>query len=86
MKTGKIPMRMCVGCGQMKPKTELIRVVKTADGTILLDKTGKQNGRGAYVCSDAKCLASAQKARRFERAFQTSVPDETIAALEESLK
>ncbi len=86
MKTGKIPMRMCVGCGQMKPKTELIRVVKTADGTVCLDKTGKQNGRGAYICSDAKCLERAQKARRFEKAFGAPVPNETFAALEEDLK
>ncbi len=79
-------MRMCVGCGQMKPKAELIRVVKTADGNVCLDKTGKQNGRGAYICGDAKCLALAQKARRFERSFGMPVPEETVKALEADLK
>lgn len=79
-------MRMCVGCGEMKPKSELIRVVKTTDGEVKLDRTGKLNGRGAYICPNVNCLSLAQKARRFERAFSTAVPAEEIAALEESLK
>ena len=56
MKTKKIPMRMCLGCGEMKPKKELIRVVKSKEGEISLDLTGKKSGRGAYICHDAECL------------------------------
>ena len=65
----KIPMRMCTGCGEMKPKRELIRVVKQPDGSIVLDATGKKSGRGAYVCPQSECLRKAQKARRLEKAF-----------------
>ncbi len=81
MKSGKIPMRMCVGCGEMRPKAELVRVVKTTEGEIKLDKTGKQNGRGAYICKEAKCLLAAQKARRFEKAFGAAVPQDIADAL-----
>lgn len=86
MKNGKVPMRMCVGCGEMKPKSELYRVVKTAEGEIMLDKTGKQNGRGAYICKEAKCLLAAQKAHRFEKAFGAAIPEEVLAALAGELK
>ncbi|MBR3593702.1 MAG: YlxR family protein [Clostridia bacterium] len=86
MKSGKVPMRMCVGCGQMKPKTELVRVVKSASGEISLDKTGKQNGRGAYICREEKCLLAAGKARRFEKAFSSAVPEEVIEKILEELK
>ncbi len=86
MKSGKIPMRMCVGCGEMKPKSELYRVVKTTEGEIMLDKTGKQNGRGAYICKEEKCLLAAQKARRFEKAFSSAVPQEVITKISEELK
>ena len=65
----KIPMRMCTGCGEIKPKRELIRVVKQPDGSIVLDATGKKSGRGAYVCPQSECLRMAQKARRLEKAF-----------------
>ena len=64
MKPKKIPMRLCLGCGEMKPKRELIRVVKAPDGEISLDTTGKKSGRGAYICPDPGCLEKAQKARR----------------------
>ncbi len=85
MRSPKTPLRMCVGCGEMKPKKELLRVVKTAEGEILIDRTGKQNGRGAYICNDVKCLKSAQKARRFERCFSVKMPDEVFSALEKEL-
>ena len=60
----KIPMRMCTGCGEMKPKKELVRVVKSPEGEVFLDQTGKKPGRGAYVCRSADCLKAARKARR----------------------
>ena len=67
MKTKKIPMRMCLGCGEMKPKRELIRVVKSKEGDISLDLTGKKSGRGAYICKSVECFEKARKARKFER-------------------
>ena len=63
MKTKKIPMRMCLGCGEMKPKRELIRVVKSKEGDISLDLTGKKSGRGAYICKSVECFEKARKAR-----------------------
>ncbi|MBE6766896.1 MAG: YlxR family protein [Ruminococcaceae bacterium] len=86
MKSGKIPMRMCVGCGEMKPKSELVRVVKTTEGEIKLDKTGKLNGRGAYICREEKCLLAAQKAKRFEKAFSSAVPEAELEKIAEELK
>ena len=85
MNPAKSPERMCVGCGKMKPKTELVRVVKTAEGEISLDRTGKKNGRGAYICDSAECFLKAQKARRFEKAFRGTVPQEVYEALEREL-
>ncbi len=79
-------MRMCVGCGEMKPKSELVRVVKTTEGEIKLDKTGKLNGRGAYICKEEKCLLAAAKAKRFERAFSSAIPEEVILAIAEELR
>lgn len=75
MKPKKIPMRMCVGCGEMKQKKELIRVVKTPEGEIGLDFTGKKSGRGAYICRSSQCLEKARKGRRFERSFSCRVED-----------
>ena len=83
----KVPLRKCTGCGEMKPKRELIRVVKTAEkldengnvlvkGEISLDLTGKKSGRGAYVCADAECFQKARKARRFERSLSCRIPEE----------
>jgi predicted RNA-binding protein YlxR (DUF448 family) len=79
----KQPMRMCNGCGEMKPKRELIRVVKDKDGNISLDKTGKTAGRGAYICRDLECLKKARKSRRIERTFSAKIPDEIYEQLEE---
>ena len=81
----RIPLRMCTGCGEMKPKRELVRVVKNADGQVALDKTGKLPGRGAYVCNSADCLRKARKARRLERAFAMKMPDALYDALEEAM-
>lgn len=81
----KIPMRMCLGCGEMKPKKELIRVVKSPEGEISLDLTGKKSGRGAYVCPDAGCLKLARKAKRFEKSFECRISDEVYDTMEREL-
>ncbi|MDD3192450.1 MAG: YlxR family protein [Oscillospiraceae bacterium] len=86
MQTRKVPMRMCTGCGQMKPKRELVRVVKSQEGEISLDLTGKKAGRGAYVCRDIQCLQKARKARRLEKAFSCRIPDEVYDKMEEELQ
>ena len=82
----KIPMRMCLGCNEMKPKRELIRVVHQKDGAILLDATGKQAGRGAYICPKMTCLKAARKARRLEKTFSCRISDEIYDALEQSMQ
>ena len=81
LKKRKIPMRMCVGCREMKPKAELMRVVKPQDGDCAIDRTGKAPGRGAYVCESAECLKKAQKTKALERAFETAIPAEIYEAL-----
>ena len=81
-----IPMRKCTGCTEMKPKKELVRVVKSPEGEISIDLTGKKPGRGAYVCRDAACLAKARKAKRLERAFSCDIPDDVYDSMEEVLK
>ena len=86
MRPKKIHMRMCTGCGEMKPKKELVRVVKSPAEEISLDLTGKKPGRGAYVCPDAECLRAARKARRFEKAFSCRIPDELYDHMEEELR
>ncbi len=75
MKPRKIPMRMCLGCGEMKPKMELIRVVKSPEGDISLDFRGKAAGRGAYICRSTECLEKARKARRFEKSFSCRIEE-----------
>jgi len=82
----KIPERRCVGCGNPFPKKDLVRVVKTPDGSIELDFTGKKAGRGAYVCRNIDCLIKARKAKRLERSLNTSIPEEVSEALEAELK
>ena len=76
MKQKKIPLRCCIGCGEMKPKQELVRVVRSAEGEISLDPIGKKSGRGAYLCRDAECLKKAKKGRKLHRAFSCEIPDE----------
>ena len=89
----KIPMRQCLGCREMFPKRELIRVVRSPEGEITLDFKGKAPGRGAYLCPSAACLAKARKAKRLERTFEVPIPDgiydrltEEIACAEQSAK
>lgn len=82
----KIPMRQCVGCREMKPKKELIRVVRSPEGQVSLDFRGKLPGRGAYVCLDPACLAKARKTKALERAFSAPLPAEVFDALEEQMK
>lgn len=77
----KIPMRMCVGCREMKPKKELLRVVRTPEEEILIDFTGKKSGRGAYVCPDENCLQRAVKQRQLERALERSISSEVTQQL-----
>jgi len=86
MKQKKIPMRMCLGCQQMKPKKELIRVVKNKDNEISVDLTGKKAGRGAYLCRDWACFEKAKKGKRLERAFETSISEEVYQALKSQLE
>ena len=81
-----IPMRKCTGCNEMRPKKELVRVVRSPEGDVSLDLTGKKPGRGAYVCRDAACLAKARKAGRLERAFSCEIPAEIYERMEEELK
>ena len=82
MKTRKVPLRMCLGCQEMKPKKELFRVVRTPEGSVELDSTGKRNGRGAYVCPDAGCFQKAAKGRRFQKAFGVDVDSDVLMHLE----
>ena len=77
----KIPLRQCLGCREMKPKRELLRVVRSAEGEISLDLRGKANGRGAYVCPNSACLKKAIKAKALSRAFDTEIPQEIYDAL-----
>ena len=79
----KIPLRQCVGCGEMKGKKEMIRVVKTPEETFVLDATGKRNGRGAYICKNKECLVKAIKTKGLERSFKMSIPAEVSRSLEE---
>ncbi len=86
MQNRKIPLRKCTGCGEMKPKKELVRVVRSPENEISLDLTGKKNGRGAYICRNAECLKKAQKSKRIERSFECVIPDEIFEAMERELK
>ncbi len=85
MKPKKIPLRKCTGCGDMKPKKELVRVVKSPEGEVSLDLTGKKPGRGAYVCPCLACLQAARKARRLEKGFACKIPDEVYDRMEEEM-
>ena len=78
----KVPMRQCVGCGSMKTKKEMMRVLKTAEDGIILDTTGKKNGRGAYLCVSMECLQKARKNKGLERSFKMSIPNEVYDNLE----
>ena len=86
MQQKKIPMRQCLGCREMKPKRELIRVVRSPEGEIALDFKGKANGRGAYVCPDAACLQKAIKGRALEKAFSMQIPAEIYEKLKQQME
>lgn len=78
----KVPLRQCVGCGEMKSKKEMMRVLKTAENEICLDVTGKKNGRGAYICRSRECLQKARKGKGLERSFKISISNEVYDTLE----
>lgn len=82
----KIPLRQCVGCGEMKGKKDMMRVLKTAENEISLDVTGKKNGRGAYVCKSRECLQLARKNKGLERSFKMSIPNEVYDNLEKEFE
>ena len=83
--TKKIPMRQCIGCQEMKSKKELIRVLKTCDEEIVVDTTGKKNGRGAYLCKNAECLKKAKKTKSLERSLKVDIPTDVFEQLEKEL-
>lgn len=85
MKTRKIPMRMCVGCREMREKRALLRIVKSAEGTIRFDPTGKASGRGAYLCRSRACLQKAMKQKQLERALETRIDEAVYARLMEEM-
>lgn len=86
MSMKKIPQRQCIGCGEMKGKKEMIRVIKTAEGEILLDATGRKNGRGAYLCPSEECLKKAIKNKGLERSFKMAIPKEVYENLEKEME
>lgn len=86
MKTKKVPLRMCTGCGEMFDKRTLVRVVKSPEGEVSLDLTGKKSGRGAYVCRNSQCLKMARKKKAFERAFSMPISEEVYGLMEEEMK
>ena len=81
----KIPERKCVGCTERRPKNELVRVLRTPEGEIGVDRTGKKSGRGAYLCRSSACFAKAVKARRLQTALECEIPDTVIASIEKEL-
>ncbi len=85
MKTRKIPMRMCVGCREMKEKRSLLRIVKSAEGEVSFDPVGKAPGRGAYICRSQQCLEKAVRQRQLERALETKIDEAVYARLKEEL-
>ena len=82
----KIPLRQCVGCGEMKSKKDMIRVLRTVQGDILIDATGRKNGRGAYLCPSGECLRKAVKSRGLDRSFKMAIPKEVYEALEKEME
>ena len=86
MSVKKIPLRQCIGCGEMKSKKEMIRVIKTAEDQILLDATGRKNGRGAYLCPSMECFKKAGKGRGLERSFKMAIPREVYETLEKEME
>lgn len=85
LKKKKIPMRMCTGCLEMKPKKELIRIVKTPDGNVVVDATGKQSGRGAYICRNKECLEKSFKTKKLNKSLNTAISDEIYNKLRDEV-
>ena len=86
MANKKIPMRQCIGCGEMKPKKEMLRIIKTAEEEILLDTTGRKNGRGAYICPNSECLKKAVKVKGLERSFKMAIPKDVYEMLTKEME
>ena len=87
MSTGKkVPQRQCIGCGEMKSKKEMIRVLKTTEDEIVIDATGRRNGRGAYICPSMECFKKAVKSRGLERSLKMAIPKEVYEALEKEME
>ncbi len=82
----KVPQRQCIGCGEMKNKRDLIRVLKTTDGQITIDATGRKNGRGAYLCPSMDCFKKAVKGKGLERSFKMAIPKEVYESLEKEME
>lgn len=85
-KKRKIPERQCLGCNEHKPKIELLRVVRTPDGEVVLDFTGKKSGRGAYICRNVSCLKKARKSKRIYRSLDVSIPEDVYDRMESELE
>lgn len=85
MQQKRVPMRMCLGCSEMKPKKELVRIVRSPEGNVSVDAVGKASGRGAYICKNVDCLTKAVKSKRLEKSFGHAVAEEIIASLKEAL-
>ena len=86
MSMKKVPLRQCIGCQEMKSKKEMIRVIKTAEDEIMLDATGRKNGRGAYLCPSMECLKKAVKGKGLERYFKMAIPKEVYETLEKEME
>ncbi len=86
MSTKKVPLRQCIGCGEMKSKKEMVRILRTESGEIVMDATGRKNGRGAYLCPCMECFRKAVKNKGIERSFKMAVPKEVYAALEKEME
>lgn len=86
MQPKKIPMRKCMGCNEQRPKAELVRIVRSPEGVISVDLTGKKNGRGAYICKSTECFKKIRKSKRLNKLFEISVPEEVYDVLEKELE
>ena len=86
MSMKKVPLRQCIGCQEMKSKKEMIRVIKTAEDEIMLDATGRKNGRGAYLCPSMECVKKAVKGKGLERSFKMAIPKEVYETLEKEME
>jgi hypothetical protein len=82
----KIPLRQCIGCGEMKGKNEMLRVLRTEDNQIVIDSTGRKNGRGAYICHNPECMKKARKSRALDRSFKMAVSDEVYENLTKEIE